>query len=215
MTAAAQLKTPAEAQDHARRVLVAEDNTVTNDLLRLLLSERGHQVDIVEDGEEALAALKKHHDEVVLMDFHLPKMDGAEVTSLYRSRQVAEPSPRFIAINSDMKDLLNNARDCETFDELLPKPLDPDSICKMIEGEATETSVSPPAPGANGCAPLPTRLQQHPAPPSFRPWAIIFCAGRMIAMELGFPHLACRPFSAMIISMPPSPAMRPRKPSNN
>ncbi|NND49449.1 MAG: response regulator [Rhizobiales bacterium] len=150
MTAAAQLKTPAEAQDRARRVLVAEDNTVTNDLLRLLLSERGHQVDIVEDGEEALAALKKHHYDVVLMDFHLPKMDGAEVANLYRSRQGNEPSPRIIAITSDMKGLLNNARDCETFDELLPKPLNLDSICKVIEGEATEISVSPSAPVANG-----------------------------------------------------------------
>ena len=149
MTAAAKLDTPSQHPEGARRVLVAEDNAVTNDLLRLLLSERGHKVDIVEDGEQALEALKTHRYDVVLMDFHLPKMDGVEVANLYRSRLGSQSSPRIIAITSDMKGLLKNARDCETFDQLLPKPLDLDSICKVIEGEATEVSVSPPAAGSN------------------------------------------------------------------
>ena len=39
------------------KVLVAEDSSITSDLLKLLLSQRGHQVDIVTDGLQALAVL--------------------------------------------------------------------------------------------------------------------------------------------------------------
>ena len=56
LAAAEDIKTCETLPVPARRVLVAEDNAVTNDLLRLLLTERGHDVDIVADGEEALRA---------------------------------------------------------------------------------------------------------------------------------------------------------------
>jgi len=148
MSAAEKLVAPASEAARPRRVLIAEDNAVTNDLLRLLLRERGHEVDIVDNGEAALEALQKDNYDVVLMDFHLPKMDGLEVASSFRSRTGNARGPRFIAITSDMKGLLQNARDCETFDTLLPKPLDLDSICEVIEGEARQVRVCPGPPAA-------------------------------------------------------------------
>lgn len=210
MTAAAKLDAPSHQPEIARRVLVAEDNAVTNDLLRLLLSERGHQVDIVEDGEQALAALKKHQYDVVLMDFHLPKMDGLEVANLYRSRSGTEPSPRFIAITSDMKGFLKSARDCETFDQLLPKPLDLDSICKVIEGEATEISVSPASPAANPLrtvAHTPTLTTDAGAISSlgynFLRWPDDFDGSRLSARGL-HASLGDNHFDAVLICKPPA-----------
>ena len=59
-----------------RRVLVAEDSPTTHEILKLLLTQRGHHVDIAIDGEQALEALRQNHYDVALLDFHLPKMDG-------------------------------------------------------------------------------------------------------------------------------------------
>ena len=55
-----------------RRVLVAEDSPTTHEILKLLLTQRGHHVDIATDGEQALEALRRNHYDVALLDFHLP-----------------------------------------------------------------------------------------------------------------------------------------------
>ncbi|MGI9384964.1 MAG: response regulator [Methyloligellaceae bacterium] len=135
------------AQAPAQRILVAEDSPVTQDLLKLVLRQRGHQVDIASDGEEALAALKRASYDVVLMDLHLPKMDGLQVAAAFRAGQGDEQAPRFVAITADVKGLLAHAADCETFDEVVPKPFDLNDIFKVIEGDADAAAPSP-APAA-------------------------------------------------------------------
>jgi CheY-like chemotaxis protein len=121
--------------EQARRVLVAEDSPVTQDLLKLVLEQRGHSVDLASDGREALAALEKQSYDVVLLDFHLPKMDGLEVASRYRGTRPGSSGPRFIAITSDIKGLLGHSADCENFDEVIPKPLDLEEVLKVVERE--------------------------------------------------------------------------------
>jgi CheY-like chemotaxis protein len=48
-------------------------------MLARLLTLKGHEVAVAHDGEEALAAAKAFHPEVVLLDIGMPKMDGYEV----------------------------------------------------------------------------------------------------------------------------------------
>ena len=86
-------------------ILVAEDNLVTQDLLKFLLTQRGHRVDIVEDGEEALKALRDNHYAIVLIDFHLPKMDGSRVVAAVKSSGVETKGTRFIGITGDVEGL--------------------------------------------------------------------------------------------------------------
>jgi hypothetical protein len=55
MAAGSAAKVESEARDvYGLKVLVAEDSSITSDLLKLLLSQRGHQVDIVMDGLQAM-----------------------------------------------------------------------------------------------------------------------------------------------------------------
>jgi CheY-like chemotaxis protein len=118
-----------------QRILVADDSEVTQDLLKLLLTQRGHSVDVASDGEEALRALKSHDYDVVLMDFHLPGMDGLQVAAAYRSSGSRITQPRFIAITADMKGLLASAENCENFDQIVPKPFQLNEICRVVESE--------------------------------------------------------------------------------
>ena len=118
------------------KVLVAEDSSITSDLLKLLLSQRGHQVDIAKDGLRALAALREHRYDVALLDFHLPEMDGVQVASSIRKEANGRRIPRIIAITADSEGLLTHAENCENFDHILPKPLDIFQVGKLVEDEA-------------------------------------------------------------------------------
>lgn len=125
-----------------KRVLVAEDSPVTQDLLKLILGQRGHLVDIAEDGEQALNALGKSPYDVALIDFRLPKLDGLEVARSYRENKNGDPRARLIAITADVEGLLAHKENCENFDQIIPKPLDVYEVCNVIErtGAAQEES---------------------------------------------------------------------------
>jgi CheY-like chemotaxis protein len=66
------------------RLLVAEDNDVNQLVAQQMLQQLGHSVEIVTNGEEVLDRLSHHHYDAVLMDCHMPKLDGYQTTELIR-----------------------------------------------------------------------------------------------------------------------------------
>ncbi|MEO7150735.1 MAG: ATP-binding protein [Burkholderiaceae bacterium] len=69
---------------HAR-VLLAEDNTVNQLVLQRMLELLGCRVDVVGDGRAACAAAATQHYDVILMDLHMPSMDGLQATGWIRA----------------------------------------------------------------------------------------------------------------------------------
>lgn len=77
------------AEHKGTSVLVVDDDETIRDMLRFLLEEEGYTVYEAADGEAALARLRAHPCEmVVLLDLNLPDLDGASVLTAI----VAEPS---------------------------------------------------------------------------------------------------------------------------
>jgi CheY-like chemotaxis protein len=62
----------------ALRVLVADDNAVNQKLAVLLLEKMGHQVVVAHNGQEALEQAQAQRFDLVLMDMHMPVMDGTD-----------------------------------------------------------------------------------------------------------------------------------------
>ena len=68
-------------------VLVAEDNVINQKYALSVLENEGHSVVVVGNGREALAALDRDSFDLVLMDIHMPDIDGFEATSSIRARE--------------------------------------------------------------------------------------------------------------------------------
>ena len=76
--------------ESAPRILVAEDNLINQKLTVRILEKLGYQSDVVENGQEVLAALARGSYALVLMDCQMPIVDGFEATKLLRQREAAE-----------------------------------------------------------------------------------------------------------------------------
>jgi len=125
---------PLSCTKPAGTVLLAEDGIVTQDILRMLLTQRGHTVDVVDDGEQALAALQRGNYVTALVDFHLPKLDGLRVVSQFKAGAAANAAKtHLIGITSDIEGLLAHPDNCETFDLVLAKPIDIVHLCNVVE----------------------------------------------------------------------------------
>ena len=78
---------PSGEKSNPLKVLIAEDNAVNRLLARRLLEKHGHAVRVVENGQEALAAIEQERPDLVLMDVQMPVMDGLEAIHAIRAKE--------------------------------------------------------------------------------------------------------------------------------
>ncbi len=71
----------------AARILVADDHHVNQQLGVMLVERLGHRADVVANGQEALEALSRIAYDAILMDCHMPEMDGYEATKKIRGAE--------------------------------------------------------------------------------------------------------------------------------
>ena len=87
------------------------------------------------DGEEALARLAAEHYEVVLMDCHMPKLDGYETTRRFRDWEQAQHRPRTPIVALTANALSGDAEKCFAagMDRYLSKPFTSEQLCSVLE----------------------------------------------------------------------------------
>jgi DNA-binding NarL/FixJ family response regulator len=85
------------------RVLLVDDDALVRAGLRLILSsaEDIEVVGEVEDGDEAVAAVRRHQPHVVLMDIRMPRMDGVTATAAVRA---LSPAPQVVVLTTFQSD---------------------------------------------------------------------------------------------------------------
>ncbi len=118
-----------------KRVLLAEDAAATQDIVKLVLNQRGHEVSIANDGKETLELLTERDFDIAIVDFHLPVMTGLEATVKYLSKRQGALIPRLIAFTGDLEGLREAEGDVTHFDYVLSKPFKIDEIIPIIENE--------------------------------------------------------------------------------
>lgn len=115
---------------YGKRVLVAEDDDAVRTLVCTLLSEAGYNVYEACDGLEAIDSLKKRRYDVLLTDYHMPKMDGLELMDL---TQAMWPDLPVILATSDVS-LAGGPADglLEPAYAILEKPFDRAALLNMV-----------------------------------------------------------------------------------
>lgn len=75
------------------RVLVAEDNAVNAIIAEAFLTQFGHRVVVAENGLEAVAAMSENDFDLILMDIHMPEMNGIDATKAIRKTDAGAHIP--------------------------------------------------------------------------------------------------------------------------
>ena len=111
-------------------ILLAEDNRISAEFVARVLETLGHQVIVVEDGQQALDTLRQRQVDVILMDVQMPVMDGVEAVRLIRQseQQTGQHRPVIAltahAMKGDRERLLEDG-----FDGYVSKPVAVADLC--------------------------------------------------------------------------------------
>ena len=115
-------------------ILLAEDNLVNQKLAARMLEKRGHQVEIANNGREALAILEKRDFDLILMDVQMPEMDGFATTAAIREKEktTGEHIPIIAMTAHAMK---GDREKCliAGMDDYISKPIRSEELYKAIE----------------------------------------------------------------------------------
>ena len=131
-----QLPAPERRAGRAGRVLVAEDNPINRLVAAGLLQSLGYAVETVEDGRQAVEAVGRERYDLVLMDVHMPELDGFAATAAIRERERAAGGGRHVPIVALTADAL--AGDAEKsraagMDDHLTKPVTLERLAAVLE----------------------------------------------------------------------------------
>ncbi len=129
------------------RILIAEDNDAIRELMREMVERRGHIIDCVVNGLMAVNALKARPYDVVIMDMHMPVMDGAEATAAIRALGTPQSAIPIVALTAGLTADQREAYLAAGVNQIVAKPAHWPTLFEAIEtlGAAFRKD-GPPAP---------------------------------------------------------------------
>ncbi|GAB3072790.1 response regulator [Pedococcus soli] len=137
------------------RVLVVEDNTVNQLVARGLVTRIGYDVDVVENGAEALEAIAGQQYAAVLMDCHMPVMDGYSATAEVRRREVGGERLPIIAMTASATTEDRERCLAVGMDAYVSKPVDESTLREVLGAWARPADAIGAGPGPTGAARAP------------------------------------------------------------
>ncbi|MCK5544075.1 MAG: response regulator [Desulfobulbaceae bacterium] len=116
-------------------ILLAEDNLVNQEVALNMLELMGCQVHVVENGKEAVEAAAKTGFDLILMDYHMPVMDGLTATAKVREQEQAGSNSRrvpIIALTADVQKGMQEQCLAVGMDDFLSKPFTQDELQAVL-----------------------------------------------------------------------------------
>ena len=123
--------TPRRGQRHAR-ILLAEDHIVNQRVAVRVLDRLGHSVEVVQNGREAVEAVRARRFDLVLMDCQMPELDGLAATR--QIRRTEDPTSRVPIVALTANALTGERERCLAagMDDYLAKPFMPEDLAAVV-----------------------------------------------------------------------------------
>jgi len=114
------------------QILLAEDNRINAVLATALIKRAGHEVDVALNGIEAIEKLQAKNYHMVLMDMHMPEMDGLEASRKIRALDNPYCDTPIIALTANA--MASDRKKCldAGMDDFISKPFDPEDLITML-----------------------------------------------------------------------------------
>jgi CheY-like chemotaxis protein len=124
-------------------ILVVEDNKINQLVARKLLEREGHAVTITENGQEAIAAIEGGDFSLILMDVHMPIMDGIEATRRIRAMADGKARMPIVAMTADAMEGARERFLAVGMNDYIGKPINPDAFRAVVRHWLIGETVSP------------------------------------------------------------------------
>jgi len=173
------LGAPAAAPVPPMRILLAEDTLVNQRVATALLERQGHRVTVVGDGRAALDAVAREAFDLVLMDMHMPEMDGLAATRAIRALPGRAAELPVVALTAAASVADNQACRAAGMNDVVAKPFRPEDLLAALARWAPRGHAAAPPCAPSPCAPYapaPT-AQAGDEPPVFDPEIVTFAFG--------------------------------------
>lgn len=131
-----------DGRDNSQRILVVEDNAINCLVIRRMLEKLGHTVDLVNDGNTAVRRVQETDCSLVLMDLHMPGLDGLQATQQIRNLLTDRAKVPIIALTASA--LVNDRQACLAagMDDYLSKPISMEALRAMVNYWASDKAIT-------------------------------------------------------------------------
>ncbi|GAB3758796.1 response regulator [Spirosoma pomorum] len=117
----------------SKRVLIAEDSSVIQNLARKILEFQNYDITAVKNGEQVLQILEKEDFSILLLDINMPIMDGMECVRRVRALPEKEKaSVPIVAITGNARNYTEEEFKTAGFNDVLVKPLNFDRLVEVV-----------------------------------------------------------------------------------
>ncbi len=124
-----------------KKILVAEDNRINQQVIEGFLRYGGIEVNIAKNGLEALSLIESQHYDAVLMDIHMPEMNGIDATLSIRSQDAHKSLP-IIALTAGVTQAERETCLNCGMNDFIAKPVDPENLYNTLKQWLTQIAES-------------------------------------------------------------------------
>jgi two-component system sensor histidine kinase/response regulator len=141
-----------EREERRLRILVAEDNEFTAELMLQQITRRGHDAIVIGRGDDVLGRIEKGGVDLLLLDLHLPGLDGFQVIEQLRARERITGRHLPVIALTARSSAADRQRCLDSgMDDFIPKPAKPAVLWAVVDRllRATPSASPKPAPSAS------------------------------------------------------------------